>query len=278
MRLSIFAPLLLLLITPISHAAVSAGGMAVIGFNDDLDQVSLAALQDIQAGEVIYLTNNGWHSGLGQFNGAATDQGAGNESLLKLTATATITAGTVIQSTADGASWAWTKTGLIPGQVGGTAEFSDLALDFQADQIYLFQAGDSNPLVSPSSFIYAMHFGNVDYPIFSDLDDLLTGNVPPGLTAGSYYAHTSLTMHGDADGNHAAWGLNLSQSTIAAMQASGATVAQWRTAIANSAHWGAGQPTVPFLNLSPLSLSPEPSRALLLGIGLGGLALRRRRR
>ncbi len=257
-----------------SRAVVSAGGLALIGYDDNLDTFTVVALESLGADEVIYFTNNGWSSSQGQFNGADPTQGAGNESLIKLTITAPMTKGTIFSSAADGSAWAWTKTGLIPGQEDGFGEFSDLAIDFESDQIYAFQAGAANPLSNPMNFIHAVHFGSVDYPGFSDSEDTLTGDLPPGLSTldNTAFAHTDFGFHGDADGNHSAWGLDLSAAEVKALQSSGGHKADWLTAISKSSNWGAGQPAV-----SSLFVMPEPGRGMLMAAGLIALAGRRRR-
>ncbi|MBL9142335.1 MAG: hypothetical protein JNM99_01525 [Verrucomicrobiaceae bacterium] len=233
------------------------------------------ALETVEANEVIYFTNNGWSSSQGQFNGADPAQGAGNESLIKLTITAPMTKGTVFSSAVDGSSWAWTKTGLIPGQEDGFGEFSDLAIDFESDQIYAFQAPLANPLGNPTNFIYALHFGSVDYPGFSDSEDTLTGDVPPGLSTLNHtaFSHTNLFLHGDADGNHSAWGLNLASHEVQNLQANGGHKEDWLAAISNSANWSSVQPST-----SSLLVMPEPGRVILMWVGLAALVGARRRR
>lgn len=256
------------------EAAVTASSLAIVGYDDSEDSFSMLALSPLSAGETIYFTNNGWSSTQGKFNGADASQGAGNESLLKLTLTQNISKGTVIFSGSDGTGWAWTKSGFIPGQIGGSAVFSDLALDYESDQIYAFQGTASNPLLNPTSFIYALHFGSLDYPFFSDSEDTLTGDIPPGLSlvAKNAFAHANLGFHGDADGNHSAWGLNPTAPAVAALQSDGGTAVEWLAVIANSSNWTEGQPS-----LSAFNVTPEPSRSLLLLLGLQACLGRRRR-
>lgn len=253
-------------------AAVTASSLAIVGYDDFRDSFSVMALDTLPAGEVIYFTNNGWSSSLGAFNGADPAQGAGNESLIKLTLNQSIAAGSVIVSNATSNAFTWTNSGLIPGQVDGAAVFSDLALDYEADQIYAFQGLADNPLLNPTNFIYALQFGSADYPGFADSEDSLTGDIPPGLSeaAKTAFAHTNLSFHGDADGNHSAWALNMSAPAIQQLQASGGTNAQWLNAIANSDNWGSV--------LASLDAAPEPAKAVLLLLGgMGGVMKRRRR-
>lgn len=268
----LIAAMFLLVCPSASQAVIASGGLAVIGYDDNLDTFTAIALDPIMTGEVVYFTNNGWSSSLGRFSGSDPSQGAGNESIIKLTITAPVAKGTVLTASSDGSSWAWTKTGLIPGQVDGFGEFSDLSLDFENDQIYAFQASTANPLGSPTNFIYALHFGSPDVPGFSDAEDTFTGDVPPGLTEAGHtaFAHTDFSFHGDADGNHSAWGLNMSAPEVMALQASGGHKLDWLAAIGKSSNWGAAVPTV-----TQLLVMPEPSRACLILAGAIALSLRR---
>ncbi|WP_395744444.1 PEP-CTERM sorting domain-containing protein [Prosthecobacter sp.] len=253
------------------EAAVIASDLAIVGYDDYQDTISVMALNPLSAGEVIYFTNNGWSSSLGAFNGADPSQGAGNESLLKLTLNQSIATGSVITSNVVNSAWTWTNSGLIPGQVDGYAVFSDLALDYESDQIYAFQGPTDNPLLNPTHFIYALNMGSADYPGFSDSQDSLTGDIPLGLSEASKtaFAQTNFSFHGDPDGNHSAWALNMNAPAIQQLLTSGGTNAQWLDAIANSDNWG---PVVPSIDAAP-----EPSRAVLLLLGMAA-AFRRRRR
>ncbi len=252
-------------------AAVTASDLAVIGYDDYRDTFSVMALNPMAAGEVIYFTNNGWSSSQGMFNGADPSQGAGNESLIKLTLNQSITAGSVITSNATSSAWTWTNSGLIPGQVIGAGVFSDLAFNYESDQIYAFQGLADNPLLNPTHFIYAMHFGSANYPGFSDAQDQLTGDIPPGLSEAdkTAFAQTNFSFHGDANGNHSAWGLNMNASAIQQLQATGGSSSQWLDAIANSNNWG------------PVSVqadaAPEPTKMALLFVGLAACFAHRRR-
>jgi len=254
-----------------SRAAVNATDLAVIGYDDYRDTISVMALNPIAAGEVIYFTNNGWSSSQGMFNGADPSQGSGNESLLKLTLNQSITTGSVITSNAFNSAWTWTNSGVIPGQVDGTGVFSDLAFNYESDQIYAFQGQANNPLLNPTHFIYAMHFGSADYPGFSDAQDELTGDIPPGLSeaAKTAFAQTNFSFHGDADGNHSAWGLNMNATAIQQLLASGGSNSQWLNAIANSNNWG---PV-----LTQVAATPEPSKTMLILLGIAASLSRRRR-
>jgi len=253
-------------------ATITATNIAIVGYDDYRGTFSMMALGTLAAGEVIYFTNNGWSSSQGMFNGADPSQGAGNESLIKLTLNQSIAAGSVIASNMASSAWTWTNSGLIPGQVEGAAVFSDLALNFESDQIYAFQGLADNPLLNSTNFIYALHFGSADYPGFSDSQDPLTGDIPPGLSEaeGTAFAQTDFSFHGDADGHHSAWGVNMNSSAIQQLLANGGTKAQWLSAIDNSSNWG---PV-----LSQLDAAPEPTKIMLLLVSVMAVVLQHRRR
>jgi len=259
------------LLTPKLHATVTASSLAIVGYDDSRDSFSFMALDTLAAGEVIYFTNNGWSSSQGRFNGADESQGAGNESLIKLTLNQSVTTGSVISSSDTNSAWTWTNSGLVPGQTDGFGVFSNLALQYESDQIYAFQGLSDNPLLNPTHFIYALHMGSAYYPGFSDSEDELTGDVPPGLSeaAKTAFAHTNFSFHGDADGNHSAWGLNMSSSEIQQLQVLGGSKSDWLNAIANSNNWG------PII--TSLDAAPEPAKTMLLLLGTIALSSKRRR-
>lgn len=278
---SIYWLIFLIFLTPFhsSHSAVTAGGMAVIGYDDGADSISLVALQSISAGEVIYLTNNGWSNTQGAFNSAAANQASGIEEVLKLTITSDIAIGTIFSTSSNGSGWEWDKSTLIPGQsMGGTATFSNLDLDWAGDQIYLFQAGESNPLLNPTNFIYAMHLSSAGFTGFSDGTDNNSGGIPPSLSiaAGTAVSLARTDMHGDGHGTPSPWGLNLTSGVGGNLQLNTGSRSEWLQAIADSSNWGyqpSGNPSGGFLAVH----TPEPSRVLLLLAGILGILMIRKR-
>lgn len=256
------------------EAEVTASSLAIIGYDDFSDSFSIMALDTWNAGEVIYFTNNGWNNESSRFHGAHASQGSGSESLIKLTLNQSVTKGTIIGTDLTDAAWEWTKSGVIPGQTGGFAEFSNLALDYESDQIYAFQGLSDNPLLNPTHFIYALHFGSIDYPDFTDYEDTLSGDIPLGLSLEdkTAFAHTNFSFHGDADGNHPAWGLNMDAPAIQLLLSQGGSNTDWLNAIANSSNWTALEPAI----ISPFA-APEPGRAALLLLGLAAAILRRQK-
>lgn len=252
--------------------------MAVIGYDDGADSVTLVALEAITAGEVIYLTNNGWSNSQGKFNGAAPSQGAGNEELLKLTITSDLAIGTVFSTNSSGAGWMWEKSTLIPGQTGGSATFTDLDLDWAGDQIYLFQGLNDNPLLNPTNFIYALHLSSPGYETFTNSTDQYSGDIPPGLSlsSGTAFAQTRTDMHGDGSGEASPWGLNLSSPVISSLQSNTASRGEWLNAIANSDNWSGSAPSIS--SGSQLAVhTPEPTRVMLVLFGALGILMIRKR-
>ena len=161
------------------QAALSAGALAIIGYNDNesensgSDSFALVATETLTAGEVVYITNNGWNNSTHHFEGAdiSGPVGAGAEDLVMLTINSTILAGTVIKSTGNlSGAVSWTTSGGIPMPMGASGSFSELNLKWNynnpsgplsfGDEMYIFQASSTeNPLLNVSRFIYALDFG-----------------------------------------------------------------------------------------------------------------------
>jgi hypothetical protein len=278
-RLLALVILSLLLLRPPAPAAVVAGALTIVGYDDYADDFSLVVLEPISAGEVIYFTNNGWSNASGSFNGAGAHQGAGLEALLKLTVNTALTPGSILSTTHSTTEWSWTTSGLIPGQsTQGLAQFSKLTLDYESDQIYAFQAAELNPLLHPTSFIHAVHMGSAQHPTFSDAVDTQTGATPTSLAAISGGAVVlSPGQHGDADGVNSEWGVDLDSTQISALQSSGASAEEWRQALATGSAWASGTDQVNIPGVS-LNVVPEPNRVMLFTIGLLTMILQRQRK
>jgi len=233
-------------------AAISAGGLAVVGFTDDnsgvggTDDFVLVATTFIAAGEVIYFTNTGWSSsgGASSFYGVGSGNESGSQQLMRLTLNSSITPGTLL-STADTANSAftWTTSGSITGG-GGSASYAKLDLLYDddvpffnplGDQIYIFQSTSStNPMgVSPSqlSFIYLMDNGEpVPLTGFEQPGGAFTGaNFPSVADAGqglSMLDHTAVELRNvnNPDGFHVgSFGLNMAAQEIQDLQDFGGT-------------------------------------------------------
>ena len=226
-----------------SDAAVSAGGLVVVGYTDNNydngsgpsdDVIALLATETIDVGEEIYLTNNGWiNNGDQGFEGAKLGdggyRGAGAAQITKLTITSTIFAGTVIttNATGPGLGYQWTTSGqIVPNAIYEQNTFS--ALDLQhdktypphiGDQIYIFQSDSFllsdqitshvagvNPLLNPSNFIHALHMGNENYQTFSSS---YTGGASGGALPFDSTGMVEVSEFADGTFVHSVQGLDL---------------------------------------------------------------------
>lgn len=282
-------------------AAISAGGLAVVGFTDDnngagdTDDFVLVATEFIAAGEVIYFTNTGWSSLGGASTFYAVDMGteSGSQQLVRLTLTSSIAPGTLISSAdTSNSAFSWTTSGSITGG-GGSAEYSKLDLFGTlgiyelGDQIYIFQSADPlNPMDVPPSqlaFIYLMDNGEPEAAIngFENPSADFTGaNYPDASTVAqglSLLNHTAVELVNGTypTGLHnGAFGLNMSADEIEDLQQFGGSKEDWLAAIANPDNWTSG--ALPTASLNILGV-PEPSRIVLLMGAFGVVILRRRR-
>ena len=280
------------------HAAVTAGGIAIIGYTDEsnggIDYFSVAALEEITAGTTIYFTDNGWDTqNGGGFRGSTNLlDGDGPETLIKLYFDTNVAAGTIMRSGFDDTGFTWDAAGAIPGATTGNFDFLGLASSSSGsgEQIYAFEAGNDPmanlPMHNPTNHIFVLDMSNDGYAGFEDAQDGGTGALPPGL---SLPANTAVSLPDDVDDNndfhYGSFALNMSDSDVATLQTSGGTMAQWLALIADSTKWlklnydglndaDAESQLGSSLNVTPV---PEPSRALLMALGAFGLLLRRRR-
>jgi hypothetical protein len=296
-----------------TEAAVTAGGLAIIGFTDNrtngdplADTFTMVALEEIAASTVVYFTDNGWIQADNKFRGADAG-GAGSETLLKLTFTSSVAAGTIMRSGVDDSgNFSWDASTLIPGDVD--EYFSLLNLDSNAssgspvgDQIYIFQASSPNlPLSNVSNAIYLLDLGDFENPGFEDALTSSQGNILPGLSQLDNTAWLLPDVDPDDDANdfhNGSFALYLDDPDVLYLQSNGGTKAQWLAVIADYGNWwrkeliaGSTDPDeldpdleddlmiFGFNNggLNVLGI-PEPSRALLIGLAFVGAVLRRRR-
>jgi hypothetical protein len=213
----------------VAQINLTAGDVALIGWVDNgspNDAFALVALADLPAGTTIYFTDNGWNSVTGGFrntNGPA--DGNGNETLMALSVTTTIPAGTILDTTQGGSSYAWTTSGPIPGATSGT--FGYLVLTQSGDQIYAFQQDSGqNPL---NTGVQQHLFVLDDTGTFEDATTTGEGNVPPGL---SVSGNTALTFNQS--------GSTQNFMAFNTTSLSGGTKAAWLAAIHDPANWTFG--------------------------------------
>lgn len=298
------AGLVLLALLPSAglRAAVTAGGFAMVGYTDNAgtDSFSIVALETINANEVLYITNNGWSNASQSFDGASPAglYGAGAEQLMRLEITSSVVPGTIISSSSSGPGYTWTTAGVIDtGNVANTQAFSALDLKHDGgfkDEIYIFQASDTNPLLNVTGFVYALDMGDpLENPTgFRELSGLAQGgNLPNGEVSldGGFSFNTvdtvdlgdntavELNPDGDpiVDFFGGTFGLNMSDPDVIFLQTNGGTKSDWLALIADRSNW-IEQSSQPSGNL--YGAAPEPSRALLLLLGGVSMVLRRRRK
>jgi hypothetical protein len=260
------------LITPAASGAVTAGGLAVVGFSDDdsgaggSDDFVLLATTDIMAGEVIYFTNTPWTESPDDFYGVTSGTKSGTQQLLKVTINQTISKGSILSTaTAASSAYTWTNSTAIGGS--GPTNFSKLDLFSTGDQIYIFQSSSStDPMdvnLSTLDFVYLFDSGEPGYDGFNQsFDGVTDGMIPSGLGTGAFTAN-ELTP---GSFNNGTFGFNMS------LLAPSGSASDWLEAIANSSNW-----TLNTLPTTGVSAVPEPSRVLLMSVALGTLAFRRRR-
>lgn len=155
---------------------LTAGDIAIVGRvnNGAPDTFAVAALRDLEAGQTIYFTDNGWDGT--RFRGASATNGPGNESLLKLEIVGHVSAGTILSSGGSDSNWHFVVTGTIPG-TGGS--FASLQLSNSGDQIYAFTAPVANPLFQPDTHLFVINDGGEGWmPATASTN----GDIPPGLT------------------------------------------------------------------------------------------------
>ena len=279
-----------------SQAAVSAGGVAILGYTDTntyaplSDTFTIAALEEIVSGTTLYFTNNGWNSFDSAFMGATNGPGggAGGENLLKLTFTANVAAGTLMQAGVDDTGYVWDTSGTILNTSSvGIGNFSLLNLpdNGDGDQIYIFEAATLSPLLNATNHIFMLDTGDNTDSDFEDAFSTQTGTYTPGLHPDNNTAFILPDpVFGDdaGDFHNGSFALDMTDTDVVALQISGGTMAQWLALIVNDENWK----KVPFdgfvdpdaeSQLTSLNIIgvPEPSRTLLLALGVAFIGLRR---
>lgn len=270
-----------------SVAAVTAGDLAVVGYSDygPESTFSVAALDLIEAGTVLYFTNNGWNATNGTFYESGNGTGHGAQELLKLTVTSNLTPGRILRAGWDEPDYSWDYSGPI---TGGTGTFSMLSLNPGGDQIHIFTASsETNPLENSAMHLFQLDTGDFSNPFFEDAVSAATGEVAPGLSGSTAFMLPDPASGDDAaDFHNGSFALNLSGSAVSALQFSGGTNAQWLSVIADSANWfrvnfeddelADAESQLTALNVVVMT-APEPTRAVLMILGMLGVLFRRRR-
>jgi len=259
-------------------ATLAAGDIAIVAFQASgvgTDSFSFATLKDVDAGTVIYFTDNGYSSsGTVGFRGVTAIDNDGNENLNKFTVGSSgLLAGKVVSSKSTAyttaATGMWTLTGNVNSTIAPptqTGAFASLSFSASGEQFTAFTSTNQNqPLLSGFTALYGFDNTNA-YEVSSSSS---TGELAPGLVQGT----SAVLLNGAAAGQNYA-NFNFGAFTGSADQAT------WLTRIGTASNWTLGSATTDAadgtFDVSPV---PEPSAQALLGIGMAALvAVRSMRR
>jgi Ca2+-binding RTX toxin-like protein len=199
----------------VAPTILNPGDIAIVGYvtNGSPDLFSFVNLVSIEAGTIVYFTNNGW-TGTG-FNGVTSTDADGEENLIQFTAISNIAAGTVIRSTDTSPNFTWTKS----GSIGAGGDYRDLSLTESGEQIAVLQSTNTtNPLLSDFKAIYQID----NTSAFEDATSTSTGSVISDLSENN----TAVLLN------------NQATSGVFDLQIfSSGTREEWLKAISNSSNW-----------------------------------------
>lgn len=240
-------PLLLGCLLAALAGPANAASMLFTAFNADEDGWAMVTLEDITAGTTVYFTDNEW-------NGSAIGSGgafnAGESYFQWLSGSTTIAAGTVIRfSSVDVATRASSVGTLTGATVAGNTNYG---LSTTSDTLYAYLGSSAT---APTQFLAAI--SNTTFAADGPLGGtgLAVGVDAVQLGNGGDFAQYTGTRSG--------------QSTFAGYKSGVANLANW-----NNPGDGTFDTTAP--NVTAFTVVPEPSAALLGGVGLLGLLRRRR--
>jgi uncharacterized protein len=247
-----------------ASAALVAGDIALVGFQASgvtTDSFSFASLVNVDAGTVLYFTDNGFTTGAG-FRGVSATDNDGNEGLVKYTVGASgLAAGQVVSSlSTNTANGAWTLSGLVYGTTVGTGSYAPLSFSSTGEQFTVFQSSNAQPMLSGYTSLY--NFDNTG--AYEAAGNSNQGQLAPGLVGGiSAILLASPTSANFANFNFAAF-------------SGAADRATWLARMGNSANWTTSTATTNTADGS-FSVGPVPAPGAAALLGLAGLIARRRR-
>ena len=251
-------------------ATLAAGDIAIVAFQASgtpADSFSFATLKDVDAGTIIYFTDNGYSaSGTVGFRAVTATDNDGSEGLIKFTVGTTgLLAGKVVSSVSSfyttSATGMWTKSGLVnsttPAPVPAqTGNFTSLAFTNSGEQLTAFTSTNPNqPLLSGFTALY--NFDNTN--TYEAQTSTGTGELAPGLVQG-----TSAVLLDAAVNTKTYATFNFGAFTGSADQAT------WLTRFGTASNWTLGSATTDTAD-GTFSVVPEPSAQALLGIGMAAL-------
>ncbi|MEM7427090.1 MAG: tandem-95 repeat protein [Pseudomonadota bacterium] len=231
---------------------LTAGSMAILGFNSSTDEFSFVLLADIVAGTEIFFTDAGFVTG--------TDSPPDNtEGMIRWIAGMDYTAGSVINTTANSAEFDNVYTGDIGNFFGG------FDLEAGGDQLFAFQANVTSEVDQGSTSLLTMEdrrflFGvQSNSTLFQGSGDGQSGDpaddnqsgVPSGLIAGE----TALAL-GSGPGDEDAFA-----SLVYTGPTSG-TQAALQAALADESNWtGSASPQTQITSGFTVTDAPSPANS-----------------
>ena len=247
-----------------ASAALVAGDIALVGYQASgltTDSFSFASLVNVDAGTVLYFTDNGFTTGSG-FRGVSATDNDGNEGLVKYTVGANgLAAGQVVSSlSTNTANGAWTLSGLIFGTTVGSGSYAPLNFSSTGEQFTVFQSSNAQPMLSGYTALY--NFDNTG--AYEAATTSGTGQLAPGLVGGT----SAILLPSPTGANFA--NFNFSAFSGAADRAT------WLARMGNSANWTTSAATTDVGDGS-FSVGAVPTPGAVALLGLAGLISRRRK-
>ena len=247
-----------------ASAALVAGDIALVGFQasgSPSDSFSFATLVNVDAGTVLYFTDNGFTTGAG-FRGVSATDNDGNEGLVKYTVGANgLAAGQVVSSlSTNTANGAWTLSGLIYGTTVGSGSYAPLNFSSTGEQFTVFQSSNAQPMLSGYTALY--NFDNTGAYEAAGTSSS-QGQLPPGLVQGTSAVLLNNMTNSFQNFNFAAFSGPADRAT-------------WLARMGNAANWTFASVTTNVADGS-FSVGAVPSPGAVALLGLAGLVARRRR-
>jgi len=250
-----------------ASAALVAGDIALVGFQASGltafgDSFSFASLVNVDAGTVLYFSDNGFTTGAG-FRGVSATDNDGNEGLIKYTVGANgLAAGQVVSSlSTNTANGVWTLSGLIYGTTAGSGSYAPLSFSASGEQFTVFQSSNAQPMLSGYTALY--NFDNTGAYEAAGTSSS-QGQLAPGLVQGTSAILLNATT-----------GANFANFNFGAFSGA-ADRATWLARIGTVANWTTSSATTNVAD-SSFSVGAVPSPGAVALLGLAGLVARRRR-
>jgi len=248
-----------------ASAALVAGDIALVGFQASgatVDSFSFATLVNVDAGTVLYFTDNGFTTGTGAgtgFRGVLSTDNDGSEGLLKYTVGANgLAAGQVVSSlSTNAANGAWTLTGAIYST--GSGSYAPLSFAASGgEQFTVFTSSNVQPMLSGYTALY--NFDNSG--AYEAATTSNSGQLAPGLVTGTSAVLLNNMTNSFQNFNFSAFSGSADRAT-------------WLARMGNAANWTFASVTTNVAD-SSFSVGAVPSPGAIALLGLAGLVARRR--